>query len=328
LAIGLMALVQTPEQLLALRVAQGALTGIVSAANAHVAAQTPAARRGMALALLQLSGFIGTTSGPLLGGLMAAHFGYRSVFLITAILLFGSGLLVWLVVHEEKAVETAPDSSIVHYILSGLKTVLQTPVLNQLYSIRMLATIGIFIVSPFMPLVVQNMVGTNSDPVVVTGVIEGLTAAVGAVAAVVVSGWMVSRIGYRRMLVLTALLAAASYGLQGLAHTTGALLMFRLLGGAATGSLLVTATTLQAQLVPRNRYGAAYAVDSSLISGANALGPMLGAYCAVSFGLTTVFWASALVFVIATGLARYISAPARLASPPPLLENSVEGKDL
>ena len=82
--IFLMAFVRSAEELVLLRMLQGVLTGVISAANALVASQAPRERSGFALGALQTSLMSGVALGPLLGGLMADAFGYRAAHVVTA----------------------------------------------------------------------------------------------------------------------------------------------------------------------------------------------------------------------------------------------------
>src|SRR5690349_1235337 len=78
--IGLMGLTQNIWQFLALRLIQGAMTGVVAAASALAISFVPRARIGLALGMIQMSSFAGNAVGPSLGGLSADHFGYRLSF--------------------------------------------------------------------------------------------------------------------------------------------------------------------------------------------------------------------------------------------------------
>lgn len=97
LATGVMALATLPIHLVLLRVIIGLFGGIPVAA---LAAITVSARRqdlGRSIAALQTAQMIGPTMGPLLGGALAAIFGFRSSFVLAAALFGLAALLVaWL----------------------------------------------------------------------------------------------------------------------------------------------------------------------------------------------------------------------------------------
>jgi len=89
--LGLMGLVHNVNQLLILRLLQGAVTGTIAASVALVSSVTPKRRMGYSLGLMQMAVFTGASVGPWLGGAMADHFGYRAPFAVTAALLFAGG---------------------------------------------------------------------------------------------------------------------------------------------------------------------------------------------------------------------------------------------
>src|SRR5574337_1348456 len=99
----LMGFVQTAEQLIFLRAVQGLITGVIAASSALVAAVAPRERTGYAMGWLQLGLWCGVSTGPLVGGILSDLVGYRATFVVTAIIVFLSGLSVWLGVHESFA---------------------------------------------------------------------------------------------------------------------------------------------------------------------------------------------------------------------------------
>jgi len=87
-------------QLFILRLIQGALTGTIAACTALISASSPSKKMSYSLGLLQTGIFLGNFLGPLLGGISADVWGFRNSFRITAILLFVSGFLIFLLVEE------------------------------------------------------------------------------------------------------------------------------------------------------------------------------------------------------------------------------------
>jgi len=91
--LGLMGLSQNIWQFLALRLIQGALTGVVAASTALASAFVPRERLGYAMGLIQMSAFAGNSVGPLLGGFVADRVGYRASFAVTAGLMLSAGVI-------------------------------------------------------------------------------------------------------------------------------------------------------------------------------------------------------------------------------------------
>jgi len=92
ITMAMMGFAQTAEQLIIIRAMQGLVTGTVSANNALVAAATPRHRVGFAMGALQLGLWAGVAVGPLIGGILADHFGYNIPYLVTGVLLMSKGM--------------------------------------------------------------------------------------------------------------------------------------------------------------------------------------------------------------------------------------------
>ena len=69
--------------------------GILPTANALVGQLVPPERRGAVYGLTASATFLGNSLGPLTGGAVAATFGLRWVFLVTAVLLLGNMVWTW-----------------------------------------------------------------------------------------------------------------------------------------------------------------------------------------------------------------------------------------
>lgn len=76
--------------------------GVLPAANALIGKLTDPAVRGTTYGLISSAYFIGNTTGPLTGGVVAASFGINWVFAVTAAILLANLVWVWLVVPDER----------------------------------------------------------------------------------------------------------------------------------------------------------------------------------------------------------------------------------
>ena len=76
--------------------------GNPSAANALIGRLTDPAQRGTTYGLLSSAYFIGNTTGPLTGGVVAASAGINWVFALTAAMLAANLIWVWLAVPDER----------------------------------------------------------------------------------------------------------------------------------------------------------------------------------------------------------------------------------
>lgn len=296
--IGLMAFAQTPQQLVALRLLQGCLTGTVPAATTLVASVVPRQRTGFALGWLQMGIFAGVSVGPLVGGLVADSVGYRVSFLVTAGCLFVSGLGVLFLVHEgfERPV-LKPGAKSPRW-WDGLAMVFRSRELLIVLGARLLTRTGVRILGPVLPLFVAALLPESTRIATMTGIVSGASAAASSVGSVVL-GRFADQVGYRRVLLISATAAAAFYAVQSLVTNTAQLIVLQFCVGAALSGTISSLTAMLATLAPKEQQGSIFGVSTTAVSGANALGPMLGATMAVILGLRATFLLSAGVFVLA-----------------------------
>jgi DHA1 family multidrug resistance protein-like MFS transporter len=113
---------------------------------------------------------------------------------------------------------------------------------------------------------------------------------------------MGDRVGYRRIVLTSSVVAAIFYALQAAVTNTAQLIILQLCVGAALSGTISSLTALLATLAPEGQQGAVYGVDTSVVSGANALGPMLGASLAIALGNRATFVLAAGVFALAAVL--------------------------
>lgn len=103
----LMGVAQSPEQLVALRVLQGLVSGVIAANLGLLSASTPTEHQGYAISTLQSSNPAGLIVGPILGGFLATAFGFRAVYFILGGIVLAMGLLAWVLIREESFTPTA-----------------------------------------------------------------------------------------------------------------------------------------------------------------------------------------------------------------------------
>jgi DHA1 family multidrug resistance protein-like MFS transporter len=301
--IGAMGFAQNVYQLVILRAIQGTLTGTVPAAMTLVASSAPPQRRGFAIGVLQMAIYLGSSVGPLLGGLIADSLGYRATFWTTGALLFLAGVLVSALVREQFTPPEEEEGTERRKprLLDGLLLVLRTRALLSIFGIRMLMNMAFGVIAPILPLFLQTIAAPGVKIASLAGTISGLSSAASAGAAIVM-GRVSDRVGPRRVLLVCGALAGVLFGLQAWTNTPTQLLLLRTLGGVATGGILASVSSLLAALAPKQRYGAVYGVDTSMMAAANAIAPMLGAALTASWGLPSAFLGAAAMYGLATAV--------------------------
>jgi MFS transporter, DHA1 family, multidrug resistance protein len=299
--LALMGFVQNVGQLAVLRAIQGILTGTVAAAMTLVASSTPRERSGYALGLLQMSIWIGSSVGPLIGGVVADTWGYRAAFWITGALLLISGVTVWLFVKEDFTPPPRDQRHPRDSLWAGLKLVLATGSLVALLAVRIIVRLGTSLTTPILALFVQSLAAPDARVASLTGLISGVAAATSA-ASVVILGKAGDRTGYRRVLLISTVATAVLFVPQFFVTTPWQLLILQGAVGFTLGGVMASISASQAKLSPEGRQGAVYGLDASATSVASAVGPMIGASMAAGLGLRLPFLLTAGIFGLAACL--------------------------
>ncbi len=320
LLIALMGWAQNVQQLVLLRALLGALTGTVTAASALVATATPRERSGYALGLLQTAIFTGASVGPLLGGVVADSFGFRMTFLVTGALLFLAALVVLIFVQEpaHSAVPVRNDQPMAgegrqtlrRRVWMYLAPVLGSASLLGVLGVRLLMRLAARLPGPTLPLFVEAISPPDARVASITGLVSGVGALFGALGGIGL-GRLGDRIGYRRILMTCAMLSIACYAPQYFVNHPIWLLPLQAGTGLAMGGILASISASLAALSPKGQEGIVYGVDASVVSVANAIGPMTGSAVAAWLGFRVPFLAAASIFVLA-GVAAFRWIPRQL----------------
>jgi DHA1 family multidrug resistance protein-like MFS transporter len=295
----LMAFVRSAEQLVALRAIQGLVTGTLAASNALVAATVPRERTGYAMGLLQTALGTGVAVGPLIGGAAADAFGYRAAFYLTAALLFLAGLLVMFGVREEFApLEALAESD--GGVFGQWRRILGLPGVALGYGTRFLTSLGRMMIIPIAPLFIQQLMADRAHLNTITGLVAGTASAMTTLSAVWL-GRLSDRVGHRRILLPSVLLAGLTYFPQSQVANPWQLLALQALMGVALGGVIPTISALLARYSTVGQEGAVYGLDNAVEAAARALAPLAGAGIALQLGLRATFAGTGLLF-LATGL--------------------------
>jgi MFS transporter, DHA1 family, multidrug resistance protein len=309
----LMGFARSAEELVILRALQGLVTGILPASSALVAASAPRHNAGYAMGLLQLAHWSGIAIGPLLGGVTADWLGYRSAFIITAILVVAAGIVVQVGVQEVFATTISHDEVKAH-LLSDLRPLLADLALRRTFAARFLGQLGISMILPIAPLFVQTLLPTASHVNTVTGAVIGLASASGMLTAVYL-GRLGDKVGYTRVLAVSAFLAGILYLPQSLVTAAWQLLILQGLTGMAVGGIVPTLSALLANHAEPGKEGSVYGLDSSLAAASRALAPLVGAAFAFWFGLRSTFLVTGAIFLGVAALGVwYLPGPRKSAT--------------
>jgi len=280
----LMSLVRTVGQLVLCRLLQGAFTGTVAASVALVASVTPPRRSGFTLGMMQTAVFLGVSLGPLAGGVVADHLGYRAAFRMGAVIILFGGLLVYYGTRED----FTPPEPADRRVRGTFRKIMASPgflaAVVVLLSVRFSNTLA----NPSFPLIVKDILGVSPRLNSVTGSIICVAALSGALSAAV-CGHFGDRWGHKRILLLCSFSAAFVSVAHTFAQSIAYLFVVRALFGLTIAGMMPAANAIIRDRIHDTHIGRAYGAATSLSMLGFALGPFLGGYIGRTVGIRAPF---------------------------------------
>ena len=269
--VALMGLVRSVEELVLLRLVQGLVTGVVSAASSMVVSIVPRERLGYAMGLMQTGQWAGIAIGPVIGGLLEFFVGIRMSFLVTGALLMIGGLLVVFLVTEEF---TPPktDTRGLKRMFGQWGTVIRSPGVALVYSLRLTAWLGRTMLMPYLPLFVGVLMLNSEFTGIFTGIAIGSASLAGTLSGVVL-GRLGDRIGFKRVLVASAVVTAIFYFPMAFVTNIWQLIALNVVVGFAVGGVLPAISAMLARFTSPELAGSVYGIDTSIGAAARAIAP-------------------------------------------------------
>jgi DHA1 family multidrug resistance protein-like MFS transporter len=271
--IALMGLAQNVFHLMALRIAQGVLTGTISASLALVASVTPRERSGYTLGMMQAAVFAGTSIGPFLGGWAAYHFGFRASFICAGLMLLAGAVLVQFRTEERFEPPPPAESHVEDY-----RTLFAIPgflaVIFALFILHFASTAP----GPVFPLLVKKL--SHTDIKEATAITGNIASVVGIVASLL--AWYLGRTGdqwgHRRMLLTAALLGGIFSFPVAFARNMTDLYLLRILFGIAAAGMLPSLNCILRDITPPEKIGKAFGITAAVAGLAFFGGALSGGY--------------------------------------------------
>lgn len=287
-----MAFVTNVYQLLALRMIQGLFGGFTSAALALVTSLTPPEEIGFTMGFYQTAMIAGSAFGPMFGGLIGDHFGYRQAFIAFGIMCIISLFVIHFAVVEHFIPEPHVTKPSVN---KQITHILSTPGLKSMLLIQFSIQFAVQAIAPILPLSIQGLAPDSTYIASTCGAIIAVTGITSALASA--SMGTISK-GFKQtsILVCAAGLAALSFAGQAMATGVISLGIARGISGLFLGAMLPTVNSIVYLLIPPEKRGVAYGVASSAALMGNVLGPLSGGVFAIYFGTHSVFWLTAAMF--------------------------------
>jgi DHA1 family multidrug resistance protein-like MFS transporter len=288
----LSAFAQNEYQLVLSRFVTGAASGVGSTILAFAVSTTPRSKQAYALGIIQSALFLGTTVGPLFGGIIFDNYGLRPAFFATGGTLVLTALLTLAFSKEdfkrpthaagEKSRPFKPFADLWHLATSRR----MLPVLFVIFAVHA----AMMLTLPVLPVIVEGL-RPGGD----TGTASGLVLlAVGAASAIssIFTGKVTSRFNIRVVLVVWCSVAALLYAPLAFMHSYSLLIILMGAAGLFQGGLAVVANGLLAAMTPSEQQGSAFGAAQTALAGGIAFGPLAGGVVGVWFSLESVFLAN------------------------------------
>lgn len=294
--------IQDVYQLTAVRFAMGVVTGMFAPGLAFVAATSPRERIPFAVGVLQSALFVGSTLGPLVGGVLIDAVGFRPAFLVAGATMALAGILVFALAREDFKRAAVAPSLFRHGALEGLRNLLGSREVAPIFGTMFLVQLAANLVQPVLP-VLLSTIGAGPSA---TGVAFAILGGASALASYV-TGWLAARVDMKRLLVLSCV-GAALFALPFLFVSVVPLLyLFLALEGIFQGILLSSVSGLLGLAVPAEKQGAAFGAMQSVNSSAFGFAPLAGGAIANWSGLRPAFLVQTIAFLMATALIARLS---------------------
>jgi DHA1 family multidrug resistance protein-like MFS transporter len=308
------ALSREPWQLAASMLLIGLQLGNTGVMLAGIRDVTPRARLGTTIALFGASGPIGFAVGPVLAAILHDGLGWSlsAVFASSAVLSVGTSLLVALGSREVRP-EVVPTGSILSLAFGALRGVLADRTVRRIFLIFGVSYLATQMSRPYIPVVVEQLVGSGPGLVSSIGLVAGTAALVGGLVSPL-GGLLGDRIGFRPVLV--AALGAAGVVLLSMPFipSVSGLALLAVVLGASTATVSAMVFGLLATEVPADRRSATLNLVYLPLYAAGIIGPVIGAGVATAGGVAGPFLVGGAVFL--AGAVAILARRTRVSGPP------------
>ena len=290
--VGFMGYVQSPWQLLALRLAQGTFSGFVPPSITLVSVSAPEGAQGRVAGSLQASVAAGSIIGPLMGAWVQGIWGMRSIFFVVAVLSGLGALCVLVFAEEDRGLRTAfkgfAPTRLLGGVVDDLKVLLANPRLRATLLVLFVVQFGLGATNPQLELLVDSMGHEGEERRKLTAWLFTATAGAAVVSTSLWGRWG-DRVGHVRVLFVSSVAAAVVLGLHSVVFLYALILTARILLGSTFTGPNASAWAIAATETPAESRGGAFGTIFSARSLAVSLGSMTGGFLASWMGIRTLF---------------------------------------
>lgn len=289
-----MGFVRSVYELLGLRIIQGIFGGFTAAALALVTSITPPEQIGFSMGIFQTAMIAGGAFGPMLGGFIADHVGFRAAFVSFGLMCLAAFLCVFFLINEHFTPTKKRETPSLYrearnlFAIPGLWTVLL---------VQFLVQFGIQVVAPILPLYIQAISPGETNVATITGTIiavAGLTSALSSAAM----GYVSKSLTFRQILFYSSVGTAVLFAAQAFTTSYWSLGILRSLSGFFLGAMLPSVNAMLTLLIPAEKRGLAFGFTTTAYQAGLVLGPVAGGFIGLYLGDAAVFLVTAAAYAL------------------------------
>ncbi|MDQ6421169.1 MFS transporter [Paenibacillus sp. LHD-117] len=293
----LFAFVQTPWQLVGVRMMQGFVGGFVPASMSIVATIAPKEKLGSSLGMMQAGTMTGGILGPLFGGVLAEAFGIRRSFIAAAIIIFTASVAVIFWVREGKPAQAAPASESVSKKKEPFtyRMAFRNKGLISMLLVLVVFQLSINMIQPQLALHIADL-GGEKGAMLSAGLVLSLIGIAGIVASPV-WGRLGERKGYYRILVFCLISAGTVVCMQYFVEALWVFAAVQFLFGLFMAGVVPIVNTLMVQNTDEQFRGRSFGLTASANQFGSMLGPLIGGLLGLFLGLNWIFVATGIIMI-------------------------------
>ena len=261
-------------------------TGVMLAALRDV---SPTHRIGTVSAAFGATGPIGFALGPIVGGFIVdgLHLPLTSVFWLGSVL-SAAAVVLLLAASRDIRPPTVPVGRSLDLAASAVRGAVSDAQVRGLFLIFGVAILGSLMARPYLPILVERLVGTGAGLASAIGLVVGTAGLVGALASPG-AGPLGDRLGLRRVLVGTLLIGGISVAVMPAAPSVVTLTVVAVAFGATNAGVQAMVFALVAVETPPERRSATLNLVLLPLYVAGIIGPGLAAAVAGTVGVPPIY---------------------------------------
>lgn len=291
LSSALYTLAPNPWMLIPVRVMGGlAMIAVFMVGVAYIGDVVDKADRGLAIGLYSTSMGLGFAVGPAAGGVLAEQYGLSaSYWLAAGVAMVGFVVAVWgLAPKPREPINSAPPTSA--SMASRLRLMAREPGLMAASLANLTNNVVFTSIFGFVPLFAASM---SMSPAAIGSMFAGR--ALASTLARLPTGLITTRIASRHLMTGSLFFAALILAAIARVESQQALGLLLIVDGVAYGMFLTAGQSFITESAAESDRGKAIGVYNTAGSIGGALGPIILGVVAAVFGLTSVFWVTAVV---------------------------------